>query len=1191
MSPDTTPPHGMQRKFFFADHHPYYIVAPDYTRTSSGIKVLHILCHALNERGYEAYVTANVRHPHLRTPPLTRDIILRHYATGRQPIAVYPETQDGNPLSLPVVARWLLNQPGNLSKATDIAPEDLLFAYAKWVLPEGTEAEELCISPLDDRIFHNRDNPHDQKRQGFCYYANKFLSLGHSISPEIEEKGTRLCQDVTLTQEELAGILRRSALIYCYEHTALVGEAVACGCPVVLLSSDYWQPKTENIDLVGMSIDDDSPETLQRLRAEIDLAETRRAARQASIWAAIDNFIVRTQQEAAAPRRPADPAGGTANLWLAQPSQRAQLLPDISRAYPDDPLPPNNLDSLPAWLAPFHMDGHQISAFIQRLGDWQPHPRYHFTILGMDAHPIAIQTSVNSVLLQSYSGASVTVIANFPCIEGMDPNRVHWVTSFDEYRLPEGDNLWCSFLPAGDQLAPHALLVCSEYTHCHESLAAFHTDSDCHDFNRKFLAPRFHTDYLDWLDNGSRFPGLLMALSEVWQAAGGWPRAAHGLDELEAARRIVDLVGEEGFGHLPGTLRHRFYNQQAEFMRHLASPEEWQARTEAHLQATGRPARAESTTHPYAFALRYPEPTLPSLSIAILTKDNPESLQRCLDSLISQTQYPQIEILIIDNGSQTAQLPAPRAGITLSRHAWARPFNLAAMCNLAADKARGEVLLFLHDDTEILEGDWLRRLATLLLRDRVGAVGPRLVNANGESEPAGTIPLLHGLHHPVCAQINTELHHGQQHAAHRVAALPATALMVKRAVYRQVGGMDEQNFPNRAADTDFCVRLERAGHTLWWTPDSTLVHHSDGSTAAGESDNDALLRKWGCSLSAAPGFNPHSLALTGDPALLPDPVGWTGQLRVALIDSPADHAHRHRGAHAASQAQASGQVRAHRLQAAYPPAFLAALEIDTLHCAARLDLSYLAQLKRYPRSLGCRIVMDLDALGPITSPPSTLDALLGRCKGWVSRFTTGNPQLADDLRTRHGIDIHLTPDLPDLTLCPPSYLPPPEARRRVIWHGEAEDILPLLPVIERTARHIDWVLIGSLSQPLPHALLHLAADHATAETAAELPELINRLRPDIAIVPVAPNMQGAYRSAHDILQYGLLGIPSLISDLPAWHDLPAQRLPADPAGWECALLDPATSTRQIGHKDLHAATKAHCNGSLRAEKWLHAWQY
>ena len=85
MSPDTTPPHGMQRKFFFADHHPYYIVAPDYTRTSSGIKVLHILCHALNERGYEAYVTANVRHPPLRTPPLTRDIILRNYHPSRQP--------------------------------------------------------------------------------------------------------------------------------------------------------------------------------------------------------------------------------------------------------------------------------------------------------------------------------------------------------------------------------------------------------------------------------------------------------------------------------------------------------------------------------------------------------------------------------------------------------------------------------------------------------------------------------------------------------------------------------------------------------------------------------------------------------------------------------------------------------------------------------------------------------------------------------------------------------------------------------------------------------------------------------------------------------------------------------------------------------------------------------------------------
>jgi hypothetical protein len=101
--------------FFGSSRSPYYIFAPDYRQSSAGIRVLHYLCHALNELGEEAYLAnARVAHPDLRTPMLSKETMRAHFLSSRTPIAIYPEVVKGNPLDTPIVARWLLNKPGHL---------------------------------------------------------------------------------------------------------------------------------------------------------------------------------------------------------------------------------------------------------------------------------------------------------------------------------------------------------------------------------------------------------------------------------------------------------------------------------------------------------------------------------------------------------------------------------------------------------------------------------------------------------------------------------------------------------------------------------------------------------------------------------------------------------------------------------------------------------------------------------------------------------------------------------------------------------------------------------------------------------------------------------------------------------------------------------------------------------------------
>ena len=252
----------MNPDFFSSRNSPYYIYTPDYVQSAAGIRCLHYLCHALNELGEEAYIApARVHNPKLRTPALTPEIVVNHYRTGRIPISIYPEVIPGNPFATPVVTRWLLNKPGHLGGDAQFHPSDLVFYIQKWCLPEGMPGELLTLPTVDLSIFNNHNNPHDNQRKGACYYAHKYLAFGGAVDPALEFQATSLCLDIPRTPAELADLLRRSEVLYCFEQSSIILEALSCGCPVLIVPSEYW-------DQHGS--DDRSPKGAVRLASEPD---------------------------------------------------------------------------------------------------------------------------------------------------------------------------------------------------------------------------------------------------------------------------------------------------------------------------------------------------------------------------------------------------------------------------------------------------------------------------------------------------------------------------------------------------------------------------------------------------------------------------------------------------------------------------------------------------------------------------------------------------------------------------------------------------------------------------------------------------------------------------------------------------------------------------------------------------------
>lgn len=286
--------------------HPYYIVAPPYARTSAGVRVLHLLCHSLNRRGYVARmlihpsVPPREEHiaPDLMTPLLTHYLMRHHFARGLTPIVVYPEVVRGNPFNAPCVVRYVLNFPGALGGDKDYPPEELCFGYSKALAAQTCFPDNILFMPVTDtRVFHPPAN--ELKRQGSCFYADKYKVVhGGKLFP-ITQNSVEITRDrpYSQTPQEIADLFHRSELFYTYENTALATEAVLCGCPAVFLPNPHLSEiiGAKELGPEGYAWGTD-PKEIARAKATVKQGAENYLKRYGAYWQDLDRFIALTQK-------------------------------------------------------------------------------------------------------------------------------------------------------------------------------------------------------------------------------------------------------------------------------------------------------------------------------------------------------------------------------------------------------------------------------------------------------------------------------------------------------------------------------------------------------------------------------------------------------------------------------------------------------------------------------------------------------------------------------------------------------------------------------------------------------------------------------------------------------------------------------------------------------------------------------
>ena len=290
-----------------------------------------------------------------------------------------------------------------------------------------------------------------------------------------------------------------------------------------------------------------------------------------------------------------------------------------------------------------------------------------------------------------------------------------------------------------------------------------------------------------------------------------------------------------------------------------------------HLQRTGAQATAEPLPHGhYRVRWRLPEPA-PRVSIIVPTRDRAALLQACVESVLGLTDYPDFELLVVDNQSEEPEALAylaeleRRSRVRVLRYA--QPFNYSAINNWAATQATGSVLCLLNNDIEVIAPDWLREMAGQASRADIGAVGAMLYYPDRTIQHAGVILGIGGIANHAFQHLpaGSPGYCARALVAQNLSAVTGACLVVRRAVFEQVGGLDEQ-LAVAFNDIDLCLRVRAAGYRNLWTPFAELVHHESVSRGADDTPDKrarfvgevALMQaRWGDLLREDPAYNPN----------------------------------------------------------------------------------------------------------------------------------------------------------------------------------------------------------------------------------------------------------------------------------------------------------------------------------------------
>jgi O-antigen biosynthesis protein len=409
--------------------------------------------------------------------------------------------------------------------------------------------------------------------------------------------------------------------------------------------------------------------------------------------------------------------------------------------------------------------------------------------------------------------------------------RVHLVDAADgrgaalNYAASIASGSFLALLDAEGELAPEALTAVGVALARSPRADVLYSDEDRVDARGRRHTPFFKPDWSPYYFRSYPYLGQFCTYrADLVRQVGGFRASPSGADDYDVLLRLVERARE--VRHIPAVLWHRRCAPGGDPLPHTRTATADLSVLRQHLEGSGAALDVVPGLLPGTHRVRWRVQGAPVVSVIIPTRDRVHLLRRCLSGLRERTGYPNLDIVVVDNGSAE---PETRAFLRTCGARVVRsegPFNFSRLCNLGAGQARGDHLLLLNNDTEPMSPDWLTAMLELSARPDVGAVGAKLHYFDGRIQHVGIAVGING----TAAQIfrGAAADHpgycGQALVVHECAAVTGACLMTRREVWESLGGFDEV-FPENFNDVDYCLRVARLGYRVVFTPFARLLHH------------------------------------------------------------------------------------------------------------------------------------------------------------------------------------------------------------------------------------------------------------------------------------------------------------------------------------------------------------------------------
>ena len=426
-----------------------------------------------------------------------------------------------------------------------------------------------------------------------------------------------------------------------------------------------------------------------------------------------------------------------------------------------------------------------------------------------------------------------------------------------------------AFMDHDDLLAPFALAAIAL-----ESADAdvLYTDEDKIDAVGRHAWPHFKPTWNPELLLGQNYISHLSVIRRsLVTEVGGMRTGFDGSQDHDLLLRVTGATSPDRIRHIPLVA----YHWRAIEGSTALDPGEKTYTEDASIRALqdflGSGWSVDKANGNSAYRCIPPLPKTPLVSIIIPTRDHLDLVIQCVESLAT-TSYPAFEILIVDNDSAEPEtlewfsnfdngddqrvIPAPG------------PFNYSKINNIGAAAAKGELLLLLNNDTEVIDPEWLSVMVGWILQDNVGAVGAKLLYPSGRIQHAGVLLGLGGLagHGHIREPRYATGYFNRLVVSHEVGAATAACLLTRRSTWEELGGLEE-DLAVAFNDVDYCMRVRHvAKQRIIWTPDATLYHHESISrgyeddpvkVARFNNEVEYALDRWADVLGEDPAYSPN----------------------------------------------------------------------------------------------------------------------------------------------------------------------------------------------------------------------------------------------------------------------------------------------------------------------------------------------